>query len=393
MIHEHRKGHRILIVDDVVHNIQVLITILQEAGYELGFAKDGKTALAHIDAIQFDLILLDIMMPGIDGYEVCSRLKKDKNKKDIPIIFITAMNDIDAKTKGFELGAVDYITKPFDAKEVLARVKTHLTIRDYATNLEQMVEERTSQLFHAERLATLGTFSSAIVHEINNPLSYIMSNIKLLKLFWDSAKPIMARYVQKEGDSQLEKDAKDVDEWLSYAMDGSYRISKLVNSLKTYSRQSITSKEIIPLADILDDARHIVHHKLKFYSIHIESNIAPDLALYCDKQKISQVLVNLLNNACDAMADKGGTIYIRALLAGNQIEIRIRDTGPGIAHDIAPLIFDPFFTTKGKDQGTGLGLFIVRTIIEEHGGTISLVPSEGEGAEFKLIFPLAPHTL
>ena len=96
----------------------------------------------------------------------------------------------------------------------------------------------------------------------------------------------------------------------------------------------------------------------------------------------------MLNNACDAMADRGGTIKIHAALpVDNQIEIRIKDTGPGISHDIAPLIFNPFFTTKGDDQGTGLGLFIVHTIIEEHGGKITVMPSDGEGAEFQIIFP------
>ena len=162
MITYNNKAYKILIVDDVPHNIQVLANILKEAGYQLGFAKNGKTALTHMESAKFDLILLDIMMPGIDGYEVCAQLKKDRRTKNIPVIFITALHGTENKTKGFELGAVDYITKPFDAHEVLARVKTHLTIKDYSTKLEQIVEERTNQLIHADRLATMGTLSAAI---------------------------------------------------------------------------------------------------------------------------------------------------------------------------------------------------------------------------------------
>ena len=110
MINNSKNNSKILIVDDVPQNIQVLAGILQKAGYQLGFAKDGKTALAHAESTQFDLILLDIMMPEVDGYEVCTRLKKDKKIKDIPVIFITAKDAPEDKTKGFELGAVDYIT-------------------------------------------------------------------------------------------------------------------------------------------------------------------------------------------------------------------------------------------------------------------------------------------
>ena len=209
MSNDIKKNSKILIVDDVPQNIQVLANILKKAGYQLGFAKDGKTALAHIESTQFDLILLDIMMPEMDGHEVCARLKRAKKSKDIPVIFISAKDEIQDKTKGFELGAVDYITKPFDAQEVLARVKTHLTLHHYTVKLEQMVEERTRQLIHAERLATLGTFSAAIIHEINNPLSYIMGNAKLLELFWQSAKPILERHKNENKTREVGEDIKE----------------------------------------------------------------------------------------------------------------------------------------------------------------------------------------
>jgi len=398
MLSDRKPAPRILIVDDVPQNIQVLANILKEAGYRMGFAKDAKTALAHIDSVQFDLILLDIMMPEIDGYELCARLKADERKRDIPIIFITAKGEIADKTKGFELGAVDYITKPFDVQEVLARVKTHLTIRDYTIRLEQMVEERTRQLIHADRLATLGTFSAAIVHEINNPLSHVLGNAKLIKMVWNSIKPLVKEHTgQNEAaaakrifeDIKAIEDIKTIDEAIENLLDGCYRISRLTNSLRTYSRRySNTQRGKYPLAEIVNDALQVVMHKLKLEGIKVEVDIQPDLIIESDQQAISQVLINLIDNACDAMEGRGGgKIMIRAAYMDNQIDIRIIDDGPGIPETIADRIFDPFFTTKSKDKGTGLGLFIVRNIIEEYRGRIALVPSKGPGAEFRIILP------
>lgn len=383
-----KKNSKILIVDDVPQNIQVLANILKKAGYQLGFAKDGKTALAHAESTQFDLILLDIMMPEMDGHEVCARLKRAKKSKDIPVIFISAKDEIKDKTRGFELGAVDYITKPFDAQEVLARVKTHLTLHHYTVRLEQMVEERTRQLIHAERLATLGTFSAAIIHEINNPLSYILGNAKLLEMFWQSAKPILEGHTDEDQTGEIGDDIKDVDEWLKFLQDGSHRISRLVKTLKTYARQGgDTRKEKSFLIDIINDALYLVSHKLKLSNVGVEVAVPADLMIPCDPQRISQVFVNLLNNACDAMSGRKGNINIRAAILNDRIDIRIRDNGPGINRKIAGRIFDPFFTTKEKDQGTGLGLFIIKNIIEQHEGSIELAPADGKGAEFRIILP------
>ncbi|MGA1841326.1 MAG: response regulator [bacterium] len=388
MIRDMKKEHKILIVDDVPHNIQVLANILKEAGYRLGFAKDGEAALTHMKSAKFDLILLDIMMPGIDGYGVCTQLKKDSQTRDIPVIFITALHGTENKTKGFELGAVDYITKPFDTREVLARVKTHLTIRDYATQLEQMVEERTRQLVHADRLATMGTFSAAIIHEINSPLSYIMGNTKLLELFWNNSRPILEGHAEEDKTGYLVKDVKEVDEWLKYLQEGCDRISHLVKSLKAYSRQSDIQREQTPLLDIINDSLYLIGHKLKIRGITIEVTGSLDLKIYCDPQKISQVFVNLLDNACDAITDQKGRITIDVnTLNDDNVSIRIRDNGPGISKEMADKIFEPFFTTKNKDCGTGLGLFIVKTIIKEHGGRISLSPFQGKGTEFTIILP------
>jgi signal transduction histidine kinase len=216
-----------------------------------------------------------------------------------------------------------------------------------------------------------------------------------------------------------------VDEALKCLLESCHRISQLTNSLRTYSRQSSARKVRIPLIDIIHDALHVVVHKLKFKGITVDLSVPPELTIYCDQQKISQVFVNLIDNTCDAMEKRGGKITISTTPVNgtfnhgsesrnpangspvsanpvskmehdqsqekkhDHIDIRIADNGPGIPDEIAGKIFDPFFTTKEKDEGTGLGLFIVRNIIEEHEGTISLSPFTGKGAEFHITLPVA----
>ncbi|MBN2373718.1 hybrid sensor histidine kinase/response regulator [bacterium] len=390
MIYSYRKKSKILIVDDVPQNIQVLANILKEEGYQMGFAKDGKTALAHTDSVQFDLIILDIMMPDMDGFEVCERLKKDKKKRDIPVIFVTAKDETSDKTRGFELGAVDYITKPFDAQEVLARIKTHISLRNYTIRLEEMVEERTRQLIHADRLATLGMFSAAVAHEIKNPLSYIMGSAKILQIFWKSAKPVLEKTLIQDEEGKHLKELGNIEEKIDNILHGSNRISRLIDGMKKYSRQgNVIFQDKTPLAEIIKDSLDIVSHRLNPSGIKVNVDIPPYLTIYCDQQKISQVFVNLINNSCDAIAEKGGEIEIKAAAVNNQAEIIFKDDGPGIPSETAEKIFDPFFTTKGKGEGTGLGLFIVSRIIEEHQGKISLSSCNTKGAAFRIVLPLA----
>jgi signal transduction histidine kinase len=208
-----------------------------------------------------------------------------------------------------------------------------------------------------------------------------------MESFWSIARPVIERYADEDKTGQLHEDVRDVDEWLKYLLEGCDRIDRLVKSLKTYSKQSDTPKEPHALILIINDTLYLVGHKLKMRGIKIDVTVPAELMIYGDSQKISQVFINLINNASEAMKDEGGVITIHAAPANGLVTIKVRDNGPGIPEDIASKIFDPFFTTKGKDSGTGLGLFIVRTIIEEHQGKISLSPFDGKGAEFSIILP------
>ncbi len=361
--------HRVLIVDDQTSNIRVLGETLKGL-YDIQFARSGKEALEMVEENQPDLILLDIMMPGIDGYEVCRRLKEMGNALDIPIIFITAKDDACDETRGFQLGAVDYITKPFNPDIVKARVKTHVELKRHRDHLNDIVKERTSQLIHSDRLATLGTISAAVAHEIKNPLFFISANAELLHQYVTTGN---AR-------KSLEKITK--------IMDGTRRIGRLIDYLKGYSHNKEGEKLIYRVSDVVSDSLDLMGYRLKQSRSVIKCQpISPDLMIRCDLQKMSQVLVNLMGNALDALGDSEGVVDIVVEREEPSVLIRVRDNGPGIEQEQAECIFEPFITSKSKEHGTGLGLFIARHLVEEHGGRISITKNDRAGAEFTVQLP------
>ena len=250
-----------------------------------------------------------------------------------------------------------------------------------------MVEERTQQLIHMERLATLGTFSSAIAHEINNPVTYILGNAEMLTLCWPSAKPLLEAHLDEDETHQAAMMVDGFEKMAEAILEGTHRISRLVTTLKSYGKKGGEVKKEEPLKEIIEDSINLVHHRLKKGFV-TEVAVSPDLKIFCDRQKISQVFVNLLNNAMDAMGGEEGNIFILADTGEGEVRIHFKDSGPGIPPELSREIFTPFFTTKREAGGTGLGLFIVRGIIENHGGKISLAPSHGKGAQFDITLPM-----
>lgn len=365
------KKQKIFIVDDNTVNIKVLSETLRKR-YDISFAKDGFEALSIIPETKPDLVLLDIMMPGLDGYEVCKKLKSERNTKDIPVIFITTRDTREDEKKGFDCGAVDYIKKPFRSEIVLARVKTHLELKRHRDELHEVVTERTSQLIHSDRLATIGTIASAIAHEIKNPLFFISGNIELIQ-----------QYIEI---GNLEKIPGKIEK----IFDGIGRISRLTDGLNSYSRHSSSNFLICSIGDVVRDSIAIISHNLRHKNITLSyENIPEELKIHCDFQKLSQIFVNLINNAMDAIGNAGGQILINAEKDGNTIIIKVIDDGPGIPEEDMKDVFTPYVTSKERNEGTGLGLFIVKRIIEDHQGTISLSNTSGKGTEFVITLPAA----
>jgi signal transduction histidine kinase len=422
----------ILIVDDNPTNLSVLQKALKAAGLNVRLAEDGQSAIAQIHRSPPVLILLDVQMPIMDGFELCKYLQADLNTCDIPIIFMTALADTENKVKGLSLGAVDYITKPFEQEEVLARVQMHLRIRRLTKDLQQMkdslaqqVVERTAslqkaqvQLVQQEKLTTLGQLVTGIAHEINNPLGCIISNIapayeymailkQALRLY-QAETPCPSVPTQQElADLEVEYIIEDLPKVLDSIKISADRIQELSTSLRNFSRSDANRKIPFNLHQGIDATLLILQHRLK------ASHKRPAIQVikkYCDLPEIdcfpgqlNQVFMNLIANAIDALEEsnqgrslaeikaKSNWIEIETHLdqRKNCVQVAIRDNGTGIPDEIKERIFEYLFTTKGVDQGTGLGLAIVAHIIKNiHCGQLTFSSQVGEGTEFVIQLPI-----
>ncbi|MBD2242301.1 response regulator [Nostoc sp. FACHB-888] len=410
----------ILIVDDNPTNLSVLCAALNSEGFRFRVAVDGETAIAQAERNQPELILLDVQMPGIDGFETCRRLKANPVTENIPIIFTTALADTESKTKGFSLGAVDYIPKPFAQEEVIARVRVHLQLKQLTESLEQQVSDRTKalqqaqvQLVQQEKLSTLGELIAGIGHEINNPISFISSNIPPLEEYISGVTELLLLYEQEYPNptAKITTAIKDLD--LSFVLEdmgkilnslqlGSERIQNLSNSLRTFCRSDSDTKIFADLHQGLDSTLMILQHRLKAngdrprIEVIKSYGVLPEVSCYIGQ--MNQVFMNILANAIDALdeAIKLGKmsnlipqIQIATEIYSEQlVVIRIADNGIGIPERLKKRLFEPLFTTKAVGKGTGLGLSIAyEIVVEKHKGVLDVNSQPGLGTEFIIRIP------
>lgn len=421
----------ILVVDDTPANLEVITETLSSVGYTVATAISGERALKRLNTHPPDLILLDVQMPGMDGFETCSHLKNNPDTAKIPVIFITALSDIGSVIRGFSLGAVDYISKPFQELELLTRVKTHLQLRALTQNLEAHVAERTSelqtaldqlqqsrlQLIQHEKMSTLGNLVAGIAHEINNPIGFLNGSIYNTKEYVQDLLKHLALYQQhyQLPNPLIQEDAEtinlnflcdDLPQVLDSMTEATKRIQSISTSLRTFSRMDTEHKVSADLHAGLDSTLLILKYRLQATKDRPAIDVIQDYGelpfIECFPGQLNQVFMNVLANAIDAFDESAQktsfadlkttsqTIKIQtALRDEHTIELRIRDNAQGMPETVKAKIFDYLFTTKEVGKGTGLGLAIARQIIvEKHGGSIEVQSELGQGTEFLIQLPI-----
>ncbi|MGP1382359.1 MAG: sensor histidine kinase [Thainema sp.] len=416
----------ILVVDDTPTNIQVLFDVLKASGYRIAVAKSSESALKRLQDSLPDLILLDVMMPGIDGFETCRRLKENQVTKDIPVIFMTALADPVDKVKGLNLGAVDYITKPIQQEEVLARIRVHLQLRHLNQTLEAQVAQRTAhltealnqlqqtqlQLVQSEKLSSLGQLVAGVAHEINNPVNFIYGNLApacdyvqdlmdLVNLFCQEYPQLTPALQARIEEIDLEFLQDDLPKLLASMKMGADRIRQIVLSLRNFSRLDEAEVKPVDLHDGLESTLLILQNRLKATAESPEIEVIKTYGnlplVECFASQINQVFMNILSNAIDALeesVEQGSVthphIQIQTeVMTNDWVRIAIADNGPGIPLDIQKKLFDSFFTTKPTGKGTGLGLSISRQIVvDHHQGHLTCQSPPGNGTTFYVELPI-----
>ena len=401
----------IMIVDDDPEQVESLKGILNEFGFYLQVASTGIQVFELLENQLPDIILLDVLMPGMDGFEVCRRLKESKKTRRIPVLLMTALSEAVNKITGLELGAADYITKPFQKEEVLARVKTHFVMqqlhlqldkarqtlddrvtqqtRELVSSNEQLKKELTEHkrmekiLKQAQKMEAISTLSKGVAHDFNNILSIIVGYSEMAAMETPS------------------KNSK-ISICLEQINSAAFRARELVQHLLTFCRETEQKKTHVTVSPILT---HVLNTLKPNFppTIEIKKEMQEDTGMVlADPTQIHQLIFNLCQNAAQAMGEKGGKLNVRLeqvfldpekvtdyqnLVSGLYVRILIQDMGPGMDQEVVERIFDPYFTTKEPGEGTGLGLAVAHGIAVSHGGTIQVESFPGSGSSFEVLLP------
>lgn len=363
---------KILLVDDHLENIQLAMNMMKDEGYGMSFAKSGEEALEMMKANGYDLILLDVVMPGIDGYETCRRLKADPHASKIPVIFVTIRDSEEELLKGFELGAVDYVTKPFRSAELLARVRAHLTIRCQQKTMEELVarfREQQEITVDQAKYAAIGDLLNNMAHQWRQPLTAV--NLTLEGVLDDYR---MGEVDEERVKGELGKTIRTV-----------YELSQTITTMGTFISPD---REKEPFS-----VRKEVESTLEVFRIGDPNTV--DLRLEVEKdayitgyrKMFQKVLFSVLQNAreaTDRAQVEAPEILVRILPWERGAKIVVEDNGGGIDPDALSRIFEPYYTSKFQSQGIGLSLYMSKIVMERQlNGSIEAENGE-RGARFTL---------
>lgn len=356
---------KVLIVDDVARNIQLVANFLKQAGYDINYALSGKSAINHVKFEKFDLILLDIMMPEMDGFEVCQKLKSSPDTKEIPVIFLTAKTDIDSITKAFEAGGLDYITKPFNKAELLVRVKTHLDLQHKKRNLKELN-------------ATKDKFFSIIAHDLKSPLNQLLG-----------LSDILQKEIESDRNTEVLKLANLINE---SAKSGRLLLENLLEWSRSQTGSININPEILDLATLADEVIALNENNALQKYISIKNKISKNIIAFGDGNMIKTILRNLISNGIK-FTQQGGEINLKASVSEYSVTVIVTDNGIGIAKDDINKLFkidvNPKTIGNSNEKGTGLGLILCKEFVEINGGQIWVESVVGKGSSFNFSLPLS----
>lgn len=364
-------GRRILIVDDDRLNVRILSGILKDEGYELTDVDSGELALETYPRVQPDLILMDVLMKGINGFETCRRLKSTHGENAAPVIFITAKSDSEDVVEGFRAGGVDYLPKPFRANEAVARIRLHLSNR----LLNEQQRNLVNQLTRAN--AAKNRFLGMAAHDLRNPLASIRG---------------LAEFLQEPMLGELNKEQLDLVQTIrstSHQMLG--MVNELLDVATIESGELKLRREPTSLGELVEKAVHLMAMEASRKSTRLDLLPFPALPMLpLDSAKIRQVVDNLLSNAVK-YSPPGSTITIELSLSEKGVSLAVRDQGPGIPEGEREKLFKDFgrlsVIPTGGETSTGLGLAICRNIVDAHNGTIAAENLPQGGCKFIVILP------
>ena len=419
----------VLVVDDDSTILFLARQYLSKAGFSVEIAENGKIALTVIEKKKPDIVLLDVQMPEMNGFDTCANIREMPETRHTPILMVTGLDDYESIDQAYKAGATDFYTKPINWLLLEHRIRYMLRLnrmeeelRTAHEELEQRVEKRTeelqkinielqeeihqrklaeqlqkeayeelkstqSQLVQSAKLASIGELAAGVVHELNQPLMVIRGYIQTM--------------LKHPGDG------RETVKWLKMVEKNTGRMTAIINHLRIFSRQSESEFKPVDLNQVIEDAFLMVGEQLRLHNIKTVKNLSSDLPkVKGDTNKLEQVMLNLITNARDAIEQgrkkesksdptdyerSQGTLEIVTRMpdaGADFIEVLVKDTGSGIPEETAPKIFDPFFTTKEVGKGTGLGLSISYGIINEHRAEIEIAETGPEGTTFRIKFPI-----
>jgi two-component system, sensor histidine kinase and response regulator len=362
---------KILVVDDSEFELQLVDFVLQEKNYQTFLAGNGSDALKMLENLTPDLILLDIMLPDIDGFEVCKRIKSLDKLKDIPVIFFTSLSNIDDIVKGFEAGGVDYLTKPFNTDELLVRIKNHLDLISSKRKIELQARELAQANALKDKMFTI------ISHDLRSPVGSIKQTLDFISLG-----------MIKPGEDLFNETIKDL---IKISDEAYVLLENLLGWAKSQSNILNVIPESLELKTLVNSVAGLLKLNSENKIISIQNKIPEGIMVFADMQMLQSIIRNLLSNALK-FTRENGTIELNAVAESGEVIVSVKDTGVGISEARLKKIFDKdqpeqTFGTN-KESGSGLGLILCKDFVEKNGGKIWVESKEGVGTTFSFTIPV-----